>query len=123
MKGWLYKETHSLYCEDEYSYSTSFFCVENAGVKLHVVQDSSEHCGESIDILGVCDGSCMPQVVLSESIEYAVKDHFSPTRVSENEFLREFIEELLVEKMITKINRWTRRYRWTRHRRLVSNFS
>ncbi len=29
----------------------------------------------------------------------------------------------LAKKVATKVNRWVRRYRWTRHRRLVEDFS
>ena len=40
-----------------------------------------------------------------------------------DEFQEEMVEELIADKVVRKINRWAERYRWTRRRCLVEDFS
>jgi hypothetical protein len=124
MKGLLYQST-SWSHDDGHDGGSNFFCVEHAGAKLHVIQGFSDW-DESVRVVGPCDGNCTPMTELSDAVECAVKGHFTPVSWADDKLPKEVValeEEPATEKMVAKINRWAKRYRWTRSRRLIADFS
>lgn len=137
MKGLLYKTT-SWWNDDFPSLDgSSYYCVERESGKVHVVQSFSGYNDERVELLGSCDGSCTLFVELSQSVQDVVEgrtvevcDGYSipaenptPTFYENDETVEESLQESLAQKMMAKVNRWSTRYRWTRQRRLVADFS
>lgn len=130
MKGLLYK-THSNSNEDGFFEAGNFYCVEMNGKKIHVIESWRNWEDASVQLIGPCDKSCCLAVELSESVEdvvmgrtlEVVEGEYVSTHWFFDKFIEEVEEEPMLEKVVAKINRWSKRYRWTRQRRLVTNFS
>ena len=113
--------------------AANYYCVETGGGKVHVIQSLFSWDGESVQLVGPCDGSCMHMAELSPAVEDVVMgrvrekvvqgEQLVPQHWFLDEFHEEIIEEPIVEKLIGKVNRWAKRYRWHPSRRFVADFS